>query len=361
MVHIDTPRLIADGPDVLVKAKLSGVQPSGTIRQRLPATYAPSAEAMNDSVFPIGLMLAMATGTPLSLSAPVSRSLIENSTEVQDIFTSWYPRKFQRVELRVEPREPRDTSSSSRTMSTFTAGVDSFYTLHRRFDEISTVLYVHGFDVPLKNSGVREMMSDNLRAAAQSAGKELVQGASNIRRFLNPHMTWSSMSHGAAIAGFASLLSDTHGKLYLPASYSYADLYPWGSHPLVDPKWSTDALGIVHEGAGAGRVEKTRAIAHEPSAQKHLRVCFQRDGSYNCGHCKKCVRTKTALELEGVLESFATFSEGLQPSEIEQLGAASESDYIFAKENLEFARSAQRDDIAEPLQSIIDTYLKKTA
>lgn len=360
MVHIDTPRLIADGSDVLVKATLSGVQPSGTIRQRLPATHVPSAEAMNDSVFAIGLMLAMATGTPLSLSAPVAKNLIETSEDVQDIFTSWYPRKFQRVEVHVEPREPRDTSSSSRTMSTFTAGVDSYYTLHRRTAEISTVLYVHGFDVPLKNTDVREMMSDNLRAAAANAGKELVQGVSNVRRFLNPHMTWSSMSHGAAIAGFASLLSDTHGKLYLPASYSYADLYPWGSHPLVDLKWSTDALSIVHEGAGAGRVEKTRAVAHDPSAQKHLRVCFQRDGSYNCGRCKKCIRTKTALELEGVLESFATFAEGLKASDIEQLGAASESDYIFAKENLKFALAVERPDIAEPLQSIIDTYLKKT-
>lgn len=361
MVHIDTPRVIADGPDALVKARLSGIQPSGTIRQRLSAHSAPSAEAMNDSVFPVGLMLAMATGTPLSLSAPVSRSLLESSDDVQDIFTSWYPGTFQRVELQVSAREPRDAPRSSRAMSTFTAGVDSFYTLQRRMDEVSTVLYVHGFDVPLKNTGVREMMSDNLQSAAASAGKELVQCASNIRRFLDPHMTWSSMSHGAAITGFASLLSDSHGTLYLPASYAYADLYPWGSHPLVDPKWSTDALEVVHEGAGAGRVEKTRAIAHDPSAQRHLRVCFQRDGSYNCGHCKKCVRTKTALELEGVLGAFATFPEGLQIEEIAQLGAKSESDYIFAKENLAFARAARRDDIARPLQAIVDSYLARSA
>jgi hypothetical protein len=66
--------------------------------------------------------------------------------------------------------------------------------------------------------------------------------------------------HGAALAAVALLFQDRLGKILIPPTYSYADLLPWGSHPLLDPLWSTEQTTIEHEGCEATRVEKAAYI-----------------------------------------------------------------------------------------------------
>ncbi|MGP5318967.1 hypothetical protein ACTXMB_09820 [Arthrobacter rhombi] len=356
MVKIHTPELLHDGGDVVVSARISGITPAGTMRFRLPAMYAPSKEAMADAMLPAGLLLAMATGQTLELQAPVSKLLLKNSYTVQDIFSSWHPKKMKRVQVLAPRRTSQPKQASKLALSTFTGGVDSFYTLDKNAEEISSVLFVHGFDVKLKDVELRARMSAHLKAASNTAGKTLIEGSSNIRRFLNPHLTWSKIAHGAVITSFVMLLSSHHDRFYFPASYSYADLYPWGSHPLVDPLWSTEYLNVIHDGAEASRVDKTLKIAENPSAQRHLRICFQKKGEYNCGVCSKCIRTKIALSLAGVLERFETLDNTIDLDALRQLGIKSESDRIFAQENLDFARQQSRDDIAQALGDIIESY-----
>lgn len=363
MVKIQTPELKHEGDEVVVTARLSGITPSGSLRYRLPATYAPSPEAMADAMLPVGLLLAMANGQSLELEAPVSKQLLENSTIVQDVYLSWHPKKMKRAQIIATARESQPIQVAQRALSTFTGGVDSFYTLDKHADKISSILFVHGFDVRLKDTELRSRMSAHLKAAANAAGKTLIEGASNIRRFLNPHLVWSKMSHGAAISGVVMLLSSHHNRFYFPASYSYADQYPWGSHPLIDPLWSTEYLKVIHDGAEATRVEKTQKISDNPSAQQHLRICFQKKGDYNCGQCSKCIRTKIALELSGVLNKFETLDNTIDLERLDALGIKSQSDLVFATENLEFAREQSRDDIASTLNNMIARYnsgLKET-
>lgn len=361
MVKIHTPKLLHDGDEAVVTAQISGITPSGTLRFRLPEMYAPSKEAMADAMLPVGLLLAMATDQTLELQAPVSKLLLENSYTVQDIFASWHPKKMKHVQVLAPMRTSQPNQTRKLALSTFTGGVDSFYTLDKNIKEISSVLFVHGFDVKLKDVELRARMSEHLKAASDTAGKTLIEGASNVRRFLNPHLTWSKISHGAAINSFVLLLSSHHDRFYFPASYSYADLYPWGSHPLVDPLWSTEYLKVIHDGAEASRVDKTRKIAENTSAQRHLRICFQKKGEYNCGVCSKCIRTKIALSLAGVLEQFKTLDNTIDLDALRQLGIKSESDRIFAQENLEFARRQGRDDIGGALSDIIENYNSRSA
>lgn len=356
MIKIDAPRLVEDGHDVVVVAKITGLEQTGSLRFRLPIRYAPAPEAMADAMLPVGLMLSMASKQDLDLVAPVSTRLLANSGTVQDIFHSWYPKKLQHIQVHASARDYSPEQKDKLTLSTFTAGVDAFYTLDKHFDEISSLLYVYGFDTPLNDKGLRARMSHHLNEAANHAGKTLIEGVCNARRFLNPHMSWSKVSHGATISSFALLLSGHHETFYFPASYSYADLYPWGSHPLVDPLWSTEYLTIIHDGAEASRVEKTRKIAHNPSAQKHLRICFKKKGNYNCGNCSKCLRTKMALELEGQLGKFETLDHEIDLGELKRLGVRSQSDLIFARENYEFAVEQGHEAIASTLRGMIEAY-----
>lgn len=356
MVYISEPRLDADAGDSLVTANLSGIEPAGTLRQRLPGRFVPSQAAMNDSVFSVGLLLSMANGSPLELEGPVSARLVEQSETVQEIFSCWYPEVFRPVAIRVESRSDDLIAGAGRVMSTFTAGVDSLYTYELHKDELTSFVYVHGFDIPLQSRKMRSEMSNHLQDAASSAVKDLIQGVSNVRRFLNPHMSWASMSHGAAISGFCHLVSDTHSRLLLPASYTYDNMFPWGSHPLLDPLWSTERLTLEHDGAGASRTKKTKRIAVSAIAQDHLKVCFQRDGTYNCGKCKKCIRTRIALQLTGKLGEFKTFPESFRYSEVAKFSVANAGDLAFAEDNYKFAMEVEDINMAEALDRGIERY-----
>ena len=58
----------------------------------------------------------------------------------------------------------------------------------------------------------------------------------------------------------------------------------------------------VHQ-AGLSRLEKTKLLTHNVSAQKLLNVCsFHTE---NCGKCDKCIRTMLTLDILGALDDFS--------------------------------------------------------
>lgn len=85
----------------------------------------------------------------------------------------------------------------------------------------------------------------------------------------------------------------------IPASLTFRNLGPLGSHPVLDPLWNTETTTVVHHGAEASRVEKTASIAKHPHLLDQLQICCYAGGR-NCGECEKCIRTALALHLLGV-------------------------------------------------------------
>jgi hypothetical protein len=84
---------------------------------------------------------------------------------------------------------------------------------------------------------------------------------------------------------------------------------PSGSHPLLDPLWSTETLEVVHDGTEAERTEKIASrIARSKLALRTLRVCFEVENQpKNCGRCGKCLQTMMCLHVAGALEACSTF------------------------------------------------------
>jgi hypothetical protein len=89
------------------------------------------------------------------------------------------------------------------------------------------------------------------------------------------------------------------------------NLGPYGTHPLLDPLYSSSDLRIRHDGIELSRLEKTRLIAGWDVALQNLRVCNQyrqyRSGRLNCGRCEKCVRTMLGLLAVGALDKTNVF------------------------------------------------------
>lgn len=361
-VQLSTPELRVNGDEALIKTNLSGVEPSGEIRFRLPVAYAPDQQAMNDAMFPIGFMIAMATGRRLELRFPVSQRLVDSSQLANEIYVRWFPSKLSPITIDVSTRQDKPVFplGKSKAISAFTGGVDSFATALRKREHIGAHFYVFGYDLPLDTEfkSLRNNVRINLRRATERMQKRIAFVTTNVRTYINPHTNWASMSHGPAISAVAHLLSPTYDTLYIPASFTYNNLQPWGSHPLTDPLWSSDRLSVFHDGAHLSRVEKTIQVASEPAVQNHLRVCLSKRTEYNCGNCVKCLRTMLGLELAGGLKDSRVFPNVLDLKSIRDIHLSTPSQVIFMDELIHYSLEYGREDIAEALRVSVDRYHK---
>ncbi len=347
MVHVAAPVIRAEGDHCVVEAGVSVAGSTHTLWYRLPREHRPAEDTLGDALFAATLILAMATDRHLRIDAPVSHLLAAQAETIQDIFTLWFPQRLERTRIETQlPAEPSKTAGGGGSLSCFTGGVDSFYSLEKNRESITSLLFVHGFDIPLSEEAFRRETSERLRRAARAAGLELIEVETNLRELLDPALSWGGMSQGAALASVALLLTGNHSTLIVPASHSYADLLPRGSHVVLDHLWSTERLRIVHDGAEASRTAKTRSLLSNESAQQHLRVCWQMKGAYNCGECEKCLRTQITLDLLGALDDFRVFDATLTPERLRRLRVKNHVQLTYARENLELAEQIDPASVA---------------
>lgn len=267
-----------------------------------------------DALLPIALEPAMTIGGTLELPAGLSPLLRSSTTKIQDVLRSWAGAPgippLERVVIETSDRARAAPAAGRGVGAFFTAGVDSFYTMLKHRDEITHLVYVDRLDVAVDRPALRRASLEHVRAAAAACGKSLVEVDTNVREFSDPQVTWE-LYHGAALAVVALLLSPGLSKVYLPSSFSIDALEPWGSHPSLDPLWSTEEMTLVHDGAEASRQSKLAALAEHPEVLPWLRVCWADPrataGAYNCGRCKKCTRTMLGLWQAGVLGEAPSF------------------------------------------------------
>ncbi len=253
------------------------------------------------------LVPAMKVGTNLHILGQISPRLLAAIPKIQEILHTWYP-YLQKVTVEVEAQEPHPSIPAAGVGCFFSGGVDSFYTLLQHREEITKLIFVHGFDIRLDDEPLRSKVSAVLRTVASEFRKPLIEVETNLRAFSEPYAGWGSLYHGCALATVALLLSPQLRKVYIPASYSYSQMHPWGSHPLLDPLWSTNETEIVHDGCEALRIEKVARISSCDVALRSLRSCWENPGgAYNCGRCKKCLLTKVLLRAVGALDRCTTF------------------------------------------------------
>jgi len=224
----------------------------------------------------------------------------------------------------------------------FSGGVDSFYTALKHHDEISHLILVHGcFDTYPDDQSIRVRNSHMAHEVAKELGLSLIEVETDVRAFSHQLLSWAYY-HGSALFSIALLFQHLFRKVLIPATHTYADLFPWGSHPVLDPLWSTELTEIAHEGCEATRVEKVAYISKHQVAMKWLHVCQQRPPEdYNCGRCEKCLRTMLNLKAVGALELCETLPQDLNPADVENIrlnrGKNAQlhiSTIAFAQENL---------------------------
>ncbi len=303
------------------------------------------------SLFP-----AMKLGETLRLEGLLDNQLLQGASRLQDIFHVWYP------DLRKVSIESRlsDSSKKERPIAThavgcfFSGGVDSFYSILKHKEEITHLLFIHGFDIRLDDQKIYQASLKAVHEVAEALGKEVIEIRTNLRDFGDRYVKWGEHYFGAALASTALLLSCQLKKVYLPSSHTYEHLHPWGSHPLLDPLWSTETMEIVHDGCEASRIEKIAQIASYDMVRKSLRVCWLNwDRAYNCGRCEKCLRTMTSLRALGVSD-MPTFNRALDLSLVSRLDGSNPTTRIFIQENLKAAEESNDVSLAKALRKALN-------
>jgi hypothetical protein len=149
--------------------------------------------------------------------------------------------------------------------------------------------------------------SEYIENISKTEKVDLIKVESNIRDLIEPIVMWD-YSHGGCLAALGLLLTKELSDVYIGSTYTFKQMFPWGSHPEVDSLWSSESTKFHHHGADTTRLEKVFYISKYPMVLKTLRVCYlNKKDNFNCGVCDKCMRTMINLELAGKLLNSETF------------------------------------------------------
>jgi hypothetical protein len=261
----------------------------------------------------------------IKIDGAVCPQLLENFEVAMNWIAHWFHgSKHMPMSIEVK-KEKLDQPLRRRERSGFvlSGDIDSLATLrHNQLEypkshpgRIRDGLIIFGLEE--FNSESFPDIPDNLKAIAADTGIELVPVCTNIRTLGPPKESdlwtyfWLTHYLGAAFGAVAHALSKRFSHFTINASHDIPNLVPYGSHPLVDPYYSSHRLRINHAGCHLSPYQKIQLIADWANSLENLSVCENlknRPSSIlNCGVCEKCVRTMLALTGCGVLEKATAF------------------------------------------------------
>jgi hypothetical protein len=297
---------------------------------KFPSEYARFLSANNGDPFIAALLApAMFLGEPLILDAAISQKLSLALPQIQAIYRCW-DNRFQPVAIRAPVRQPSTfaTAAPARVGLFFSMGVDSSYSLCKNIvcrppadDPITHLILVNGFDVYLWEDRRFPPLMQSMQHLAGELSKAPLVVTTNLREVSDRIVDWVQAYHGAALASIVLALRGAFCKVHIAAGQTFANLVPRGSHPLLDPLWSTEEISFVHDGLEATRQQKITYLGHCPMLVSNLRVCAISEDSevYNCGECEKCLRTMIGLHIAGLLSHCQALPHEIDPERIRSI------------------------------------------
>ena len=218
-------------------------------------------------------------------------------------------------------------------------------------------LMVHGFDIGgVVARGAKYPVFDRAVAAmetvAADAGISLVPLYTNVRHLSDARDVWLNSFFGAVLAAAGHALAGRMNLLFIASSYDIPHLHPCGSHPMLDPEYSSQALAVRHRDLYLSRLDKHRIVADWPAAFHNFRVCLANvPDRLNCGRCEKCVRTMTELTAIGRLQDTRAFDEDtVTPEHFEGFDITIRGRDLFYRDLLAPLAAQGRLDLADAIR-----------
>jgi hypothetical protein len=289
----------------------------------------------------------------IELHAPVADDVVQAARRVQAVFSAWHRGwHLASIEASAAVATASSKPPAGGVAMFFSGGVDSFYSLQKRRSEVTHLVFVTGFDIPPRNVAMRQLVTAELRRTAERIGLPLIEVETNLRELSDSVAFSWEQQHGAAMAAVAYFLAPSFHKIYVPSTYALPFVVPYGSHPGLDPLWSTPNLDIVHDGIEATRFDKVGALCSSEIALRNLRVCYQLvEGQYNCCRCTKCLWTMAFLRAHGALARATAFPQPLDLRALsETTPAKPEERYRFQQALATLDRRGDDPDLAAAMR-----------
>lgn len=279
----------------------------------------------------------------------------------------WYglARDPVRIETKPTARWPM-ARPEERAGSFLSGGIDSLATLRaNRLDfpldhplSIKDCLIVHGFDIGAFEGGDKETAAYEravsvLREIAADAKVTLIPIYTNVRHLEDGVEFWMHQFHGAALSSVAHALSGRLSSVRIGSCYAIPDQRPWGTHPVLDPNYSSVDLQVRHDAVRLTRFEKAKLVADWDVALQNLRVCWTHPKDVlNCGKCDKCIWTMLELLAAGKLAQTRAFPvRDVSPELLETITIRSKFQESFYREMIDPLLAIGRDDLVHVIES----------
>ena len=294
------------------------------------------------------------------------------------VICDWFPEnKRPTIEASggVRPTVPR---TPSRVASFMSAGIDALATLRcNRLDypldhpaSIQDCFFLFGFNTyDFSASGpVAERLDDferrvaRMENLAREARINLIPVYTNVRFIAKDFDSWNRRGMGAGLASVAHAFSARISRALIGSSGLQGVSPPSGTHPLVDPNYSSAGLEIRQDGLWLSRLEKTAIVGDWDAALAIVQCCQQHElqDTINCGQCNKCFRTMIHLAALGKLERAHAFpSRAVTPEMIHQAEVSKKIDATYLEQTVELFMSVNRPDLAQAVRDRVARYRER--
>ena len=287
-----------------------GTLPPASVSYRVQPGELAVPDASVLPLVPAALVLACRASQDLRVAEPLPPAVHEGARAVASLLHDWYGWRPAELiaPLAAAPVRPRWAHRRRGLGVFFTRGIDSWGTLFDLLDGPKRSKPTHLITVDNEvhlDQAVRDAQVAETQAVADRLGLPLIVVSTDVRSLLDPHADWGTATHGSVLAGAGLLLRSTLRQVVIAPTHWTPLLRPWGSHPDLEPLWSTPDLRVTHHDGDEPRWKRVARVIEEPIAAQTVLVCWQGTGTRNCGRCEKCLRLMTSLFLLGMLDGCA--------------------------------------------------------
>ena len=290
--------------------------------------------------------------------------LKEGVETAMTILSHWTRGRLHPVPVESGTRTGDSKPQAPRAGMVMSGGIDSLCALrlnrlHYPEDHpayIRDAFFLHGFDIGgVQKYGMKYHVFDRAFKAisriTQDAGAVLVPVYTNIRHLCDERNLWLNYFFGGVLGAVAHAFAGRIDLMYIGSSYDIANLHPCGSHPLLDPEYSSWAVKIRHRDYALTRLEKIKIVSQWDTAFNNFRVCLANvKDKLNCGQCEKCVRTMTELTALGLLDKTAAFERNdVMPEDIAQYDITIRDRPPFYRPLVQLLNARGRSDLADTI------------
>ncbi|HEX7133355.1 MAG TPA: hypothetical protein VF228_12315 [Iamia sp.] len=292
------------------------------IEVRIPVAH---ADLFDPTATPGAATLATVAalrGEDLVIEGAVDVVTAERTARLGLLLSDWWGTGTTHVEVEDTYVAPPSEDSGDGVGLFFTRGADSWSTLLDLLDEpvpdrVTHLISIHHGPPDLFRAIEAGIHAGHRRVAAE-LGLELVVAETTARHLLDPHRRWADTSTTALVATGLQVATGLR-RLVFSGAHPVGVHTRTGADPDVLDALGTSRTEVVLGNPHRSRHERIAHLASDPLARSTLQVCWEGMSAGNCGRCRKCQLTMSALALAGDPDPTAGFAAGLDPAVVRQL------------------------------------------